>query len=88
MPWPQFFITCARTDFLDGKHVVFGRLLDTESLLTVRARACALATAWAMLARPTRTCACPQMRKIENVPVVEGVKRPTLDIVVAECGEL
>ncbi|KXN73885.1 hypothetical protein CONCODRAFT_77142 [Conidiobolus coronatus NRRL 28638] len=24
----QFFITCAKTDFLDGKHVVFGKLID------------------------------------------------------------
>jgi len=32
----QFFITCAKCDWLDGKHVVFGRLLDDESLLTVR----------------------------------------------------
>lgn len=23
----QFFITCARCDFLDGKHVVFGKLI-------------------------------------------------------------
>ncbi|TPX42075.1 hypothetical protein SeMB42_g05291 [Synchytrium endobioticum] len=30
----QFFITCAKTDFLDGKHVVFGRLVD--GLLTLR----------------------------------------------------
>jgi peptidyl-prolyl isomerase H (cyclophilin H) len=30
----QFFITCAKCDFLDGKHVVFGRLLD--GLLVMR----------------------------------------------------
>ncbi|KAK8776429.1 peptidyl-prolyl cis-trans isomerase H [Amblyomma americanum] len=30
----QFFITCARCDFLDGKHVVFGRILD--GLLVMR----------------------------------------------------
>ncbi|RUS17672.1 peptidyl-prolyl cis-trans isomerase H [Endogone sp. FLAS-F59071] len=30
----QFFITCEKCDFLDGKHVVFGRLVD--GLLTLR----------------------------------------------------
>ena len=30
----QFFITCAKCDFLDKKHVVFGRVLD--GLLVVR----------------------------------------------------
>ncbi|KAI3661013.1 hypothetical protein MP638_004048 [Amoeboaphelidium occidentale] len=30
----QFFITCAKADFLDGKHVVFGRVVD--GILTLR----------------------------------------------------
>uniref|UniRef100_A0A7S1UGG5 Peptidyl-prolyl cis-trans isomerase n=1 Tax=Phaeomonas parva TaxID=124430 RepID=A0A7S1UGG5_9STRA len=32
----QFFITAAACDFLDNKHVVFGKVLDAESLLVVR----------------------------------------------------
>merc|ERR1712086_98017 len=30
----QFFITCSKCDFLDGKHVVFGKVID--GLLVVR----------------------------------------------------
>ena len=32
----QFFITTVATPWLDGKHVVFGRLMDSESLLVLR----------------------------------------------------
>jgi len=31
----QFFITCAKAEWLDGKHVVFGKVLDAPSMLTV-----------------------------------------------------
>ncbi len=32
----QFFITCAACEWLDNKHVVFGRVADTNSMLVVR----------------------------------------------------
>lgn len=32
----QFFITCNKCDWLDNKHVVFGKVLDSSSMLTVR----------------------------------------------------
>lgn len=32
----QFFITCSKCDWLDGKHCVFGKVLDQQSMLVVR----------------------------------------------------
>lgn len=32
----QFFLTCGKCDWLDGKHVVFGKLLDPSSLMVLR----------------------------------------------------
>ena len=42
--------------------MVFGRVLDDESLLLVR--------------------------KIENLPSIEGTNQPKLDVIINECGEL
>ena len=32
----QFFLTCDKCEWLDGQHVVFGRVIDNPSLLTLR----------------------------------------------------
>jgi len=32
----QFFVTCAPCEWLDNKHVVFGRLCDSASMLVAR----------------------------------------------------
>jgi peptidyl-prolyl isomerase H (cyclophilin H) len=32
----QFFLTCTKCDWLDGKHVVFGKVLDPASLMVLR----------------------------------------------------
>jgi len=32
----QFFITCNKCDWLDGKHCVFGKVIDTASLNVVK----------------------------------------------------
>ncbi len=32
----QFFLTCGAAEHLDGKHVVFGKILDQESMLVIR----------------------------------------------------
>lgn len=32
----QFYITCTQCDFLDGKHVVFGKVANQDSLVVVR----------------------------------------------------
>jgi len=32
----QFFITCHKCDWLDGKHCVFGKVIDSASLTVVK----------------------------------------------------
>ena len=56
----QFFITCAPAEFLDGKHVVFGRVIEGLMIL----------------------------RKMESVPTSGVNNKPTLPVVISECGEM
>jgi cyclophilin family peptidyl-prolyl cis-trans isomerase len=58
---PQFFITLGACEWLDGKHVVFGTVIDGRAILT----------------------------KINNIPVVKAQNhKPTLPVVVSNCGQL
>jgi len=45
----QFFITTVATPFLDNKHVVFGKVVDDESMAVVRK----IENARTILDRPT-----------------------------------
>ncbi|KAL7591981.1 hypothetical protein Lser_V15G34511 [Lactuca serriola] len=55
----QFLITTTRTPHLDGKHVVFGRIVKGMGVL----------------------------KSIEHVPTSDN-DSPTLDVVIADCGEI
>jgi peptidyl-prolyl isomerase H (cyclophilin H) len=55
----QFFITCAKCDWLDNKHVVFGQVIEGLKIVRV----------------------------IENVTVGAN-SRPTVPVVITECGQL
>ena len=68
----QFFITCAATPWLDGKHVVFGQVVGAEvdggeSVRVVR------------MVENTRTAGQGGRGQGE---------RPVLDVRVVECGEM
>jgi peptidyl-prolyl isomerase H (cyclophilin H) len=57
----QFFITTVAADWLDNKHVVFGQVLDSQSMKTVTVA--------------------------ENVSVGPN-NRPTVPVVISECGQM
>ena len=56
----QFFITTVATPHLNGKHVVFGEVVEGMDVVTA----------------------------VENVEVAPGDSRPTVDVVIADCGVL
>lgn len=69
----QFFLTCKRAEWLDGKHVVFGRVLDDGG------PAGGAASDGGMLT----------VRRIESAPTHgDGGGRPRVPIVITGCGEL
>ncbi|CAN1192364.1 Peptidyl-prolyl cis-trans isomerase CYP40 [Linum perenne] len=56
----QFFITTTRTSHLDGKHVVFGKVVKGMGVI----------------------------RSVEHVHTTDEDHVPTLDVVIADCGEI
>ncbi|CAN1307315.1 Peptidyl-prolyl cis-trans isomerase CYP40 [Linum perenne] len=56
----QFFITTTRTSHLDGKHVVFGKIVKGMGVI----------------------------RSVEHVPTTDEDHVPTLDVIIADCGEI
>uniref|UniRef100_A0A8D1QLH5 Peptidyl-prolyl cis-trans isomerase n=1 Tax=Sus scrofa TaxID=9823 RepID=A0A8D1QLH5_PIG len=89
----QFFITCSKCDWLDGKHVVFGKIIDgllvmrkieTPCLPRVPGPTLAL---WHVL----RLGLCRLLHLLaessSNVPTGPNNK-PKLPVVISQCGEM
>uniref|UniRef100_A0A8C6UI95 Peptidyl-prolyl cis-trans isomerase n=1 Tax=Neogobius melanostomus TaxID=47308 RepID=A0A8C6UI95_9GOBI len=68
----QFFITCVKCDWLDGKHVVFGKVVD--GLLIMRKIECLPLIKLNLFL-------------LQNVPTGPNNK-PKLPIVISQCGEM
>uniref|UniRef100_A0A8C9Y3V2 Peptidyl-prolyl cis-trans isomerase n=1 Tax=Sander lucioperca TaxID=283035 RepID=A0A8C9Y3V2_SANLU len=68
----QFFITCVKCDWLDGKHVVFGKVVD--GLLIMRKI-------------EVKTYCNINILVSMNVPTGPNNK-PKLPILIAQCGEM
>ncbi|UYV68733.1 PPIH [Cordylochernes scorpioides] len=76
----QFFITCAKCDFLDGKHVVF---VQASQQNKSRCSNVNKELMW-----PGRILeGLLVMRKIENVPTGPNNK-PKIPVIISQCGEM
>jgi peptidyl-prolyl isomerase H (cyclophilin H) len=100
----QFYFTLAPCDWLDAKHCVFGKLLDADSLLTVRRATererekiekeeekAALALAYTFThPTPPRRRTHPPPPQLRKIEQVQtdADNKPKMPIAVAESGEL
>ena len=79
----QFFITCDACDWLDNKHVVFGKVRPLTCPTDQRENAqLLLCNAVVQVIDGMLT-----VRKVENV-MVGGNSKPKLPIVISGCGEM